>query len=100
MFTRGLLVCLVGCGLTLGSVVDGQTKPIVDDQPGPPWLALGRDGHRANDRQAAEGKVLEFLPQARWFQAFPKPVTKAEYDAWVKSQGARVQLQSLEEPRE
>jgi hypothetical protein len=72
----------------------------VDAQPGPPWFALGRDVYRANDRQAAEGKVLEFLPQARWFQAFPKPVTKAEYDAWVKSQGARVQLQSLEVPME
>lgn len=98
MRTCSLLVCLVGCCLTFPSLVDAQTQPVVDNEPGPPWFALGRDVYRAHELQAAEGKLLEFLPQSRWFQAFPKPVTKAEYDAWLKLQTKQTRLQDQEVP--
>ncbi len=98
MRTCSLVVCLVGCCLTFPSLVDAQTRPVIEGPPGAPWFALGRDVYRANELQAAEGKLLEFLPQSRWFQAFPKPVTKAEYDAWLKTQAKQTRLQEQETP--
>ena len=42
--------------------------------------------------------MLEFKTEPRWFLGFPKAVTQAEFEAWIKSQSGKSQIQTPNEP--
>lgn len=53
------------------------------------WFPLGNEVYREQDRFAAQRRHLSFVPEPRWFLAFPKFVDKHEYDAYRHDMSAR-----------
>ncbi len=68
------------------------------EPPGVTWFSLGGDVYQERDRFEAEKQVLTFDKSPRWFQGFPKEVSKSEFEAWLKSRMGSLQQQSTNEP--
>ena len=62
------------------------------------WFSLGGEVYQERDRFDAEKQVLSFDKQPRWFLGFPKAVTKNDFEAWLKSQNGKLQLEPASEP--
>lgn len=62
------------------------------------WFSLGGEVYQERDRFDAENQILSFDKQPRWFLGFPKAVSKDEFEAWLKSQSGKQQLEPASEP--
>ena len=63
----------------------------------PSWFSLGGEVYREREIAAAEKQVLDFKAEPRWFLGFPKPVTKAAFEAWKREQKTSLQADESQE---
>ncbi|MEI8378864.1 MAG: hypothetical protein WCJ09_01960 [Planctomycetota bacterium] len=77
--------------LSLNSLIAAEPKELS-------WFSLGGEVYQERDRFDAEKQVLSFDKQPRWFLGFPKAVSKDEFEAWLKNQAGKLQLEPSSEP--
>ena len=81
---RKLATAAVVLILTACSAKAGQDTTNLSGQPS--WFPLGEEVYQEGDRFEAEKGFLAFGHDARWFLGIPQQATKAEYEAWEKSE--------------
>ncbi len=91
--SRSLLKSVVAVSvltLSLNSLTAAEPKELS-------WFSLGGEVYQERDRFDAEKQVLSFDKQPRWFLGFPKAVSRNEFEAWLKSQSGKLQLERSSE---